>query len=139
MIVFLPYPTKTNTITCHEHRNLCGITRRSHQHLKYIYDKVLQDDKFIPLEDVTEETETGILVQSMAKLIQLLVGDAPISSVVPFMYHHHLLDICSPVINGGTEHKNLQKMKQYGFQLHNTLQIAITNAFELHVQSFINT
>ena len=35
------------------------------------------------------------LVQFMAKLIQLLVGDAPISSVVPLMNHQHLLDIFS--------------------------------------------
>lgn len=76
------------------------------------------------------------LVQSMAKSIQLLAGDAPIPSVVPFMYHHHLLDICSSVINGDTEHNNLQKMKQYGFQLDNTLQIAITNGFGITCAKF---
>ena len=132
--------------------------------MKYLYDKVLQDDKFIPLDDATEETETGILVelihgkseealkefllafirrtqdpplvQSMAKLIQLLVGDAPISSVVPFMYHHHHLDICSSVIKSDTEHNNLQKMIQYGIKLHITLQIAITNGFGITCAKF---
>ena len=72
----------------------------------------------------------------MAKLIQLLVVDAPISSVVPFIHHQHLLDICSSVINGGTEDNNFQKMKQYGFQLHNTLQIAITNGFGITCAKF---
>ena len=50
-------------MTYNEHRNLCGITRRSHLHLKYLCDKVLQDDKFIPLDDATEQTETGILLE----------------------------------------------------------------------------
>lgn len=33
----------------------------------------------------------------MAKLLQLLVRDAPISSVIPFNYHKHLTKICMSV------------------------------------------
>ena len=126
-------------MTCNEHRNLCGIIWRAHLHVKYLCDKVVTGWQVYSSgwcnwrnrerdfswtcswksEEALKEfllvflrrTQDPPLVQSMAKLIQLLVGDAPISSVVPFMYHHHLLDICSSVINGGTEYNNLQKMK----------------------------
>lgn len=60
-------------MACNEHKNLCGITRRAHLHLKYLCDKVLQDDKFIPLDDATEETETGILVKLVHRKVRKLL------------------------------------------------------------------
>ena len=151
-------------MTTEQHRNLCQITRSSHLHLKYLCRKVLQEDNLTQLDEVTEETETRILVdvikakkqksledflltliwrtqeadliQSMAKLTLLLVGDAPISSVTPFRYHKHLLDICSCVINGDLTNNNLQQMKQYGLHLYDTLTVSIAHGFGIQCAKF---
>ena len=57
-----------------------------------------------PLEqfliDFINRTEDPDVIQAMAKLLSLLVGDAALSSVVPFRYHQHLLQTCAAIRNG---------------------------------------
>ena len=121
---FLAYPKKkkkkTNEMTCEEHRTICQTTKSSRLHLKYLCQKILQQNSFT-LDPQEEEAETTRLIlniqnrkgsaldeflitfirrphdpsviQSMAKLLELLVGDAPISATVPFRYHKHLLEL----------------------------------------------
>ena len=65
----------------------------------------------------------------MAKLLQLLVRDAPISSVIPFNYHKHLMKICMSVKNGNTVQSDFRKMEEYGIHLADTLKKSISHGF----------
>ena len=82
-----------------------------------------------PLEEFLlaffQRTHNPSLTQEMAKLLLLLAGDAPISSVVPVRYHPHLLQTCTAVRNGEQVKQQLQDMKNYGIDLSNVLAISI--------------
>ena len=118
----LPYPPKTETTSTEQHTQACQITRHARNHLKYLCEKTLQKTSLSPLEPATEHiamenltsviesrnerpleqfliafinrTEDPDIIEAMAKLLSLLVGDAALTSVVPFRYHQHVLQTC---------------------------------------------
>ena len=76
------------------------------------------------------------LLQLIAELLMMLLGDAPISSVVPFRYHCHLLDMCARVKTGQDITPGLKEMQKYGMHLSNTLRISINNNFTYECATF---
>ena len=64
------------------------------------------------------------------------MGDAPISAVVPFRYHKHLVETCSAIKNGSEVKSNLQTMKEYEF-IFPTLSISITHGFGAICANFL--
>ena len=113
--LLLPYPKKTSEMSTEQHKQACSITRSARVHLRYICDKTLQKNGFELLGPHREEVEKENLIsmiksrgekqlkdfllafinrnedppviQAMAKLLSLLMGDVTMSSVIPFMYH----------------------------------------------------
>ena len=71
------------------------------------------------------------MIQTMAKLLSLLVGDAAMSSVVPFRDHQHLLQTCAAIRNGNYVHNRLQEMREYGFELAHVLDVSMSNNFSV--------
>ena len=57
--VFLAYPERTNQMTWEQYRIVCQTTKSSHLHLKYLCEKTLQQNNFIPLDAHEEEAETS--------------------------------------------------------------------------------
>ena len=162
--VSLAYPEKPNEMTCEDYRTICQTTKSSHLHLKYLCQKTLQQNSFT-LDPQEEEPETTRLIlnihnrkegaleeflitfirrtqdpsviQSMAKLLKLLVGDAPMPATVPFRYHKHLLETCSAVKNGRDVKNNLEIIKKYGVHLSNILKVSITHSFGVACARFL--
>ena len=83
------------------------------------------------------KTHDSSVIQSIAKLLKILVGDEPILAVVPFRYHKHLVESCSAIKNGSEVKSNLQTMKEYGTHLSNTLSISITHGFGATCANFL--
>ena len=147
-------------MTCEEHRTICQTTKSSCLHLKYLCQKTLQQNSFTP-DAQEEEAETTMLIlnilnrkesaleeflitfmrktqdpsviQSMAKLLKLLVGDVPISVTVPFRYHKYLLETCT----GRDVKNNLEIIKKYGVHLSNILKVSIRHSFGVTCVSFL--
>ena len=69
-------------------------------------------------------SEDPHVIQAMAKLLSLLIGDATMSSVVPFTYHQHLLETCAAIRHNSAFHTKLQEMKEYGVELSEMLYIS---------------
>lgn len=162
--VFLPYPQKADTVSNDEHRENCNLVKAARVHLKYLCEKTLQrnerhldiateqrcTDSLLavvkcrrekPLEDFimafVNRTEEAQVTQSMAHLLLLLSGDAPISSVVPFNYHHHILQTCAAIRSNVDIDKKLHDMKQYGVELSNVLKICKLHQFGDKCTSFV--
>ena len=143
-------------MTCEEHRTICQITKSSHLHLKYLCQKMLQQNSFT-LDPQDEEAETARLIlniqnrkeialeeflitfirrthdpsviKSMAKLLKLLVGDTPISETVPLDITNTFLKLTTAVKNGTDVKDNLEIIKKYGVHLSNILKASITHSF----------
>ena len=73
----------------------------------------------------------------MARLILLLIGDAAMSSVLPFTYHKHILETCSAVRNNVNFHSKLQEMKEYGVELSETLHASTLYNFSKECVQFV--
>ena len=163
--VFLPYPVKGNNITFDEYNKQCQKVRCARIHLKYLCDKTLQKEHGTNL-DVAEEqtaldnllldiqtrqhpalgnflfafiyrTEDPSVTQCMAKLLSLLIGDAAISSVVPFRYHQHLLQTCFKVRNHQDFRDHLNEMKEYGVELSDLLRTSNFHGFSTKCVEFL--
>ena len=57
----------------------------------------------------------------MAKLLSLLAGDAPISAVVPFRFHKHIITTCTAIRNEEPFHNKLDEMNAYGMEISRAL------------------
>ena len=77
------------------------------------------------------------LVQAMAKLILLLIGDAAMSSVLAFTYHKHILETCSAVRNNVNFHSQLQEMNNFGVELSETLYASTLHNFSKEFVQFV--
>ena len=162
--VLLSYPLKTQAMSCEEHRELCKVTKNARLHLKYLCEKTLQKNQVYldqmeeyrstenliqivksrrekQLEDFIlafiNRTENPIVTQSVAHLLLLLVGDAAISTVVPFAYHYHILQTCAAIRNDVDIEKKLYEMKQYGVELSDALQASKLYGFSNECVSFV--
>ena len=119
------------------------------QHLKYLCLKTLQKECLVQTDVYSEEVQTQnllefisakekdaltkfisafvmrtidqTLLQSIARLLLLLLGDAPISAIIPYKWHDHFLQTCNKVKNGENISVSLETMKDYGIHLSNTL------------------
>ena len=147
-----------------EHRHACAKVRGARIHLKYICEKTLQKCKHIldfqreqmenenlisvitsrnqqPLDSFllafVNRTVDPSLVQTMAKLLLLLIGDAAMSSVLPFAYCKHILETCSAVRNNVNFHSKLQEMKEYGVELSETLHASTLYNFSKECVQFV--
>ena len=135
-----PYPNKTSEMSTEQHKQACLITRSARVHLRYICDKTLQKNGFELLDPHREEVEKKNLIsviksrgekqledfllafinrsedppviQAMDKLLSLFMGDAIMSSVVPFTYHQHLLETCAAIRLNSALYTKLQEMKR---------------------------
>ena len=113
--------------------------------MRYICDKTLQKNGFELLDPHREEvekeksnisdkikgekqtedfllafinrSEDPTIIQAMATLLSLFMGDATMSSVVPFTYHQHLLETCAAIRLNLAFYTKLQEMKEYGVEL----------------------
>ena len=77
------------------------------------------------------------VLQAMAKLLLLLASDCEISCIVPYRYHHHILQTCAAVKNNMPYHKLLTEMNQYGMELSNVLLASKRNGFENQCVEFV--
>ncbi|MCG8623116.1 MAG: hypothetical protein MJE68_14120, partial [Proteobacteria bacterium] len=53
--------------------------------------------------------------------MSLLVGDAPISAVVPFRFHKHIITTCTAIRNEEPFHNKLDEMNAYGMEISRAL------------------
>ena len=136
-------------MTKDHHSYLCKLTRTARIHLKYLCDKTLQRDNLTLLHETAElrstdhlisiiksqneqrleefliafihRTENVMVTHAMAKLLSLLAGDAPISAVVPFRHHPHILETCAAIRNNQQFHNKLHDMNEYGMEISRAL------------------
>ena len=142
--VLLPYPKKTSEMPTVQHKQACSITRSARVHLRYVCDQALQKNGFELLDPHQEEVEKENLlsvikssgekqledfllafinrsedppvIQAIAKLLSPVMGDATMSSAVPFTYHQHLLETCVAIRLNSAFHTKLQEIKEYGVE-----------------------
>ena len=69
-------------------------------------------------------SEDPPIIQAMAELLSLFMGDATMSSVVLFTYHQHLLETCVAIRLNSAFYTMLQEMKEYGVELSVMLYIS---------------
>ena len=147
--MFFPYPPKAVGMSHEQHREACHLTRCTRIHLKYLCDKTLQKHGLQCMDPQAEQTATAnliLLIQSrnqkqleefllafirrtvdppviqvMAKVLSLLVGDAAVSSVVPFRY---VLETCAAIRNNANFDSRLEEMKEYGVKLSEVLLVS---------------
>ena len=96
--------------------------------LAFIVDKGIYDLHCF-LFTFIHRTEDSTLIQSVARLLPMLVGDPPISAIVPFQFHNHFIETCHLVLDSKGVSTNLQQIKEYGTHLSNTLKISIDCGF----------
>ena len=125
-------------MTQQQHREVCNQIKDARIHLKYLCDKALQRNENVidhvtelrvtenltsvikvrrerPLEDFflafIYRSEDQQITHAMAHLLLLLVGDAAISSVVPFTYHYDILQTYAAIRNNVDFTNKLNDMK----------------------------
>ena len=98
-----------------------------------------QDDKRLEkfLISFLHRTENPTVTHAMAKLLLLLAGDAPISAVMPFRYHQHILNTCAAVRNEKPFHNKLDEMNEYGMEISRALLKSTQYSYALECVDFV--
>ena len=148
-----------------QHKYLCSKVGAARVHLKYICDKslrkiglsildvqvegmekdtlisIMKSRKQKPLEDFLlafiNRSQDAPVIQAMAKLLSLLVGDAAMSAVLPFRFHKHILKTCGAIKNNLNVTKFLEEMKEYGIELSEILHISTLHNFGKECVNFV--